>query len=1503
MPVGIINHAAFDELEGSLVDSVTVSWIRAWAPVQKRISAAVERNDWNEAHELAEEIDTDAFSGRQRGRLKSFARAAVLLGASNIERVPQNTRVFAEMPTDWVTASVEQAVDSFKRRRDLIVRQAHIEIDRARKEKEGDAEKRERALVKKQRIVIAPNQRVRLKVNLAGRSTFGVASSLHLNRMRSLGFLHEAIYRGVTDYRIHATLDASTTTVCRNMHGKVFSVQGGYERLTRVLDTENVDDIKSVAPFPDPRNAAELKSLPSTELAARGHETPPYHILCRTVLTLLDRRTEQISTQVRQIGDDVEGALLGTVDNPARLAAGAQPQAGVGVGGISLKSPVRNLIRGDDDVAFPDDVPAPALENPVSGSDLPKLLDDARDNSPGANKLYAEHTGHVDYVKPQDIENFNTLYSPTVSRKINSKLTLGEPLSKKEQNLVAAIKAASKPQKNRETVLWRAAFEGGSPNAGDLSATFVSTTADVKQALKNLKSLAGRNAGNPGTLRLYRIRTQQGTDRVLTRPVDTEHLLVPGNVYAPGASNVTRVKPSATLTDEFDVEIVDMEVRGPSKPAAVAQVAEESLEEALGGIVPPQDVSDFVRGLDLRAHNDARITELMRELAEKARSGGYYSPDELTKRIQELSVVADDLRKIPDAFRAVSGIDDLEDAFRKTLSEDRVSQYMAVKQANLNKIIKDDGRIRSSIETGKGTYTTVGSDRLDQIERPVFNLPESAGFNNPDEIPKYGFMANAERMDADAILDNQYGEVFLKFRSDVRSRSTVTLGDSFDGNTYNKISGASPLNDPNEGLLSRTWGTSSDRRYAYTDDDARKWADSLDYRDLVEAAGEGPYLETQIFGNLTLKDVAEIQIQSKKHAKSLRKALDKAGYKDVKVVSSSHHDRLWKISKRRSEAMESILPEDLDLLGDFWVEKLKDGPGAGFLWDFYDDQVPSALKPYRDRLKAAGGGSDSKEGPINLWRDYFREYYRLKSMGAEGGLPKDHWKAYKKTQAGFAEDVFDEDLLRGYLPEDRPDVIDTPDVDVVDVTDGSGLTARELEDAFTDDYDGWSPAENNRRLQLAHEDDPDYIDEFGSGDLEKAINAYAGAAYGPINKGMREGLPLSDGHSKILKNLIDGAKEHRQDEVVWRGVGLGLDEIDESGFGSMITSTSRDPTVSLDVFDGLDSSDTTLFRIRLAKGTKTIVSNSTEKEVMVMPGASYKVGNSYLVRVGKDSSFRRRVYPEDYSGPVETKLIRVVDVEMGPPDVVDDAVVTTARAAAAAPEPGADAPTPTQLFEETREELDGLDRDAIERFHTADPNYIDETSRDLPDAARDALRFYTGTGYRRMNKNMRNGKELTEEQSDAFKALVEMSKEHHEDDIVWRTIVDSEIDDVITPESFTRSFVSTSRDLSSATGTFFTGELLFRVRLLKGAKTIVFNRGEREVLVMPGASVKMGESVLARIGTHKVTGATKLLPDDYDGDEYTSRLVKIIDAEIGPPPAIDDAAVNAARAAVIGPPG
>ncbi len=127
-----------------------------------------------------------------------------------------------------------------------------------------------------------------------------LGANLTTSRMISYGFLQEASSVGILSYEVSAILDDRTCPVCEFIHGTVFTVEKALAQTTRVLNTTDPNELKSMAPFPGQSKAAlaELREMSADDLASEGFHVPPYHPLCRCILVEVGRDTGEADVDI-----------------------------------------------------------------------------------------------------------------------------------------------------------------------------------------------------------------------------------------------------------------------------------------------------------------------------------------------------------------------------------------------------------------------------------------------------------------------------------------------------------------------------------------------------------------------------------------------------------------------------------------------------------------------------------------------------------------------------------------------------------------------------------------------------------------------------------------------------------------------------------------------------------------------------------------------------------------------------------------------------------------------------------------------------------------------------------------------------------------------------------------------------------------------------------------------------------------------------------------------------
>lgn len=214
-------------------------------------------------------------------------------------------------------------------------------------------------------------------------------------------------------------------------------------------------------------------------------------------------------------------------------------------------------------------------------------------------------------------------------------------------------------------------------------------------------------------------------------------------------------------------------------------------------------------------------------------------------------------RRHPDRTAA-----DLQAEMQRRSEETWAGKPIAVRvtPASLKKILAE-GRFKTQFETGKSSALLDTKRRAD-VEARWFGIDPVNG--DPKTRPIYGYVdVEGERPTADFGYLNQYGEVKVVLKDNVRDRTTAMWGDSLN---QDQFGWPEPIDSP-------TW-----KSYAaiHSSGGATGILDQLDRSTTSPTWLEHNFVEAQIHGGVTSDDIAEV-VLGKKPPAALQKALDDAG--------------------------------------------------------------------------------------------------------------------------------------------------------------------------------------------------------------------------------------------------------------------------------------------------------------------------------------------------------------------------------------------------------------------------------------------------------------------------------------------------------------------------------------------------------------------------------------------------------------------------------------------------
>lgn len=301
-------------LSDDVAAAVTRSVSRNMGKSFTKIGRLIRDGNFNEAEAELRELDFTEALNRPERRIRRFAQSLALLGAGAVDS-PENSiwGKGAPFPDEVDKGAVNQVMNfSAHRMNGEVKRNLERRMDKAKRFQKAQS------LVKAE--AIDPDKLGKdINKYLRGETyrVVNATSNLVGTRLAAYGMLHEARVRGIVRYRIDAVLDSRTTAICRNMNGRIMSVEPAFTTARTLLQIQDPSNLAKVAPWPGA--VEELEGRADAELQQAGYQLPPFHYLCRSVVTL-------VSTEATVSPQDKGGY---TVDRGATAAGTAVAGRGV----------------------------------------------------------------------------------------------------------------------------------------------------------------------------------------------------------------------------------------------------------------------------------------------------------------------------------------------------------------------------------------------------------------------------------------------------------------------------------------------------------------------------------------------------------------------------------------------------------------------------------------------------------------------------------------------------------------------------------------------------------------------------------------------------------------------------------------------------------------------------------------------------------------------------------------------------------------------------------------------------------------------------------------------------------------------------------------------------------------------------------------------------------------------------------------------------------------------
>lgn len=348
--------------------------------------------------------------------------------------------------------------------------------------------------------------------------------------------------------------------------------------------------------------------------------------------------------------------------------------------------------------------------------------------------------------------------------------------------------------------------------------------------------------------------------------------------------------------------------------------------------------------------------------------------------------------------------DNAEDNFIDALED--TEARVRINELSLKKVL-DDGRFKTQFEVpvSGGGYNP---DIRRKFEREFFGLSDDL----PDEDrPIYGYLSKADKGPSDYRSLDQYGDIDVVLKDDVRERTTMTIGDSMADNERALLRGnddvstvPTPLNDPD---LDSTDIVTQTR---LADDQIT---------DLTEQTRD--YAEIQVHNGVSTDDIDRVifsEDPDEELVEELRESgIDVEGEEGVDIPTVT-------------ESTDDIVPDDLP---DRWATKQINRFKAKFPDDASEEEKREILD---NMVEAADDGIkdfvDDTEvrvrAPVDVVEDIaddgrFKTQFETNTSG--GQLATDKRSALEKELFGVDPDTDPENRpIYGYLRKNGSDTTD-----------------------------------------------------------------------------------------------------------------------------------------------------------------------------------------------------------------------------------------------------------------------------------------------------------------------------------------------------------------------------------------------------------------------------------------------------------------------------------------------
>ncbi|MCC5636303.1 DUF3626 domain-containing protein [Nostoc sp. CHAB 5844] len=462
-------------------------------------------------------------------------------------------------------------------------------------------------------------------------------------------------------------------------------------------------------------------------------------------------------------------------------------------------------------------------------------------------------------------------------------------------------------------------------------------------------------------------------------------------------------------------------------------------------------------------------------------------------------------------------VEDAENNVKRILDDPDTSVHIRVGSSATLELILGD-RFKTSAELGidthqiphlKGGYQAARN----RVEAKTLGYDEKN--TKPEDRPIYGYLGGKDLSGTShADVSQAYGSITVKLKQDVKDRSTFTGADSF------KSGVASDVKNPNAAAMvsSTRHGYDKDKlpagyppNYADKSGDKGQLTAAAKAKNIDDLAGGlsptgNRYVEAQVHGKVTPKDIAEIHFEPKGASDRPTPAIAKFAkdngvdlYVSGKKLSSKELDDIVTPPKdRRSQRLKDL--DDALQKGDFSkvadhaekihddAQKIKLAPGERdailkqlYQDSGYDGKPEIRTKADMDALAKNGtvmmtrgvSGTDAKKHADEFRTgDYFVGngiYGNGTYVGHSGGISKDGSTFIASSDAKSQKRAWNDVAKHGYIQDDKNGNAATLRMALKD--DAVVVTAKAMTKEMNDlksKVDAWEKAEKQKAVSGAN---------------------------------------------------------------------------------------------------------------------------------------------------------------------------------------------------------------------------------------------------------------------------------------------------------------------------------------------------------------------------------------------------------------------------------------------------